>query len=321
MIVRRVLVPPFAAGMPLASILEQFFAPIGVRGSDIAAGLNDGSLVRVIPHAGIRLRDVTSASFSALEMLHEDSTLAGGTPLAINMAKVADICTVKPPEFPILYEDENYIGINKPPGILVHPSGGLFTWTVIDAMRSRWNTQAIGLCHRLDKDTSGILLASKSPYVNSVAKAAFLERRVSKTYVALVEGCPLWATHDCTSRIGRAAPMDGQEMNRMRRGVVLDPEDGQHAQTLFRVLERFPDLNVSQMEAKPLTGRTHQIRCHLSSLKHSIVGDVLYAPPGREGAAKKSGRQRLHALKLSSDDGYWPEIEAPLPKDMLLSDW
>ncbi len=223
--------------------------------------------------------------------------------------------TPEPIPLDIIYEDEDLVAVNKPPGQVVHPSPGHASGTLVHALLAHCDdlsgiggTLRPGIVHRLDKDTSGIILAAKHDAAHQHLQAQFKARQVSKVYLALVEG-------EVTPLRGRIeAPVGRDPRVRKRMRVVSVSEGGREALTEYRVLERLQD--VTLVEVHPVTGRTHQIRVHLSAVGHPVVGDKLY---GRRRRRPGVERQVLHAWKLtfrlpSTDEPI--TLEAPLPKDI-----
>ena len=212
---------------------------------------------------------------------------------------------------PIVYEDDDLMVVDKPAGLTVHPAPGHPSHTLVNALLAlRPNlsgiggTQRPGIVHRLDKDTSGLMLVAKHDAAHHSLAAQLQQRRVRKRYLALVWGCPRPETGTVDAPIARH-PAD-----RKRMAVV---PGGREAATHYAVLERFPE--ASLVEARPVTGRTHQIRVHLVSLGCPLVGDALYGP--RKTALVT--RHFLHAASLAfrlPSTGEPLEVSAPLPPDL-----
>lgn len=229
-----------------------------------------------------------------------------------------------PPLPPILFEDDRLLVINKPPGLLAHPAGDRFAYAVIGLLKTARPDHRVDLCHRLDRDTSGVMVLSKDLAANTHVKTQLRERsaHLQKTYLALVRGLPDWETRDVVAPIG-----DRQDTEiRLRRGVT---DDGLHARTVFDVVKRLD--GYALVRCRLHTGRTHQIRVHLEHVGHPILGDRVYGQPDRvflewheQGASDfvrlRAGfpRQCLHAwrLALRHPDGSTLQLEAPLPDDM-----
>jgi len=208
----------------------------------------------------------------------------------------------------IIYEDESMIAVNKPKGMVVHPSCGHKKGTLLNALLHHMGFERsfdprTGIVHRLDKNTTGVILLAKNEKVQEALSSLFKERRVKKVYRAIVHGIIREEHGTIELPIGRH-PRDRKKMTVLKQG-------GRYAKTSFRVLERLRGF--TYLEVYPETGRTHQIRVHLSFLGHPIVGDGQY---GRKGLSE---RPLLHALSLSFIHPVRQipiEIEAPIPKDM-----
>jgi 23S rRNA pseudouridine1911/1915/1917 synthase len=223
----------------------------------------------------------------------------------------------------VLYEDEHLIVVNKPPGLVVHPAAGHFTGTLVHGLLHHCGDLAgiggklrPGIVHRLDKDTSGALVAAKNDQAHRGLVAVFASGRVEKEYLALVWGSPP-ARGKIDAGIGRH-PADRKRMS----------SAGSHTKTAlsrWRVVSRFaPDLSL--LRVCIATGRTHQIRVHLSEAGWPVVGDIVYGGrrarrelPGPLGQAiKAAGRQLLHSLRLAFDHPVTKarvEVMAPVPPD------
>jgi len=229
-----------------------------------------------------------------------------------------------PPPLPeVLYEDDRLIAFNKPAGLLVHPGGGVFTWSLIHLARVARPGTELHLAHRLDRDTSGVVLLAKDADANRHLKTIFREQLAEKTYWALCRGHPDWTTRLVNGPIGHA---EGSAI-RIKMAVR---DDGQEARTRVFVLARLKG-GLSLVACHPRTGRTHQIRVHLDHVGHPILGDRIYGQPEDiflhwfdhgldEATLAQVGfpRHALHArvLRLPGPDGRPVEIRAPLPEDM-----
>jgi 23S rRNA pseudouridine1911/1915/1917 synthase len=219
----------------------------------------------------------------------------------------------KPEAIPleILYEDDDLIVINKPAGLTVHPGAGHRKHTLVNALLHHCPTlsgiggkERPGIVHRLDKETSGCLVAAKNDIAHRELSKQFATRTVDKIYLALVSGKLRKQTGVIEERIGRH-PVHRQRMS------VSSPR-GRAARTEYRVL--CSNEQASLLECRLHSGRTHQVRVHLHHLGHPVLGDKIYAPL----FAKNFPRQMLHALKLGfrhPRTGEWKNFEAPLPDD------
>ncbi len=213
----------------------------------------------------------------------------------------------------ILYEDEDVIAIDKPAGMVVHPAAGHSRGTLVNAIL--WHFPDIegvgeggrpGIVHRLDKNTSGVILVAKNPRAHRHLQAQFKDRTIEKTYLALVHG------HLSPERGIIDAPIGRHPRHRKRMAVVA-PGKGREARTEYEVIAYY-DAN-TLVAAHPLTGRTHQIRVHLASLGHPVVGDTVY---GRRDAYRL-GRFFLHAHRIRfrrPADEALVELVSPLPPEL-----
>ncbi|HEU4657444.1 MAG TPA: RluA family pseudouridine synthase [Capillimicrobium sp.] len=212
-------------------------------------------------------------------------------------------------DVPIAYEDDALLVVDKPPGLVVHPAAGNWTGTLAQALEARGiAAERGGLVHRLDRDTSGLLLAAKDDVTLRALQAELRARRIEREYLALVEGRPPARTGTIDAPIGR------DRRDRTRHSTDTDtPRD---AVTHFEIAEALPRTTLLRVRLE--TGRTHQIRVHLQAIGHPVVGDPEYGPrPPRETLGLQ--RQFLHAARLAfdhPDDGRRVEVSSPLPPDL-----
>jgi 23S rRNA pseudouridine1911/1915/1917 synthase len=223
----------------------------------------------------------------------------------------------------ILYEDEAVIVVDKPPGMVVHPAAGNYGGTLVNALQFHCRdlsgiggVMRPGIVHRLDKGTSGLMVVAKSDEAHRHLSEQFKNRRVSKQYAALVHGNLREDEGIIDAPVGRH-PVERKKMSTKSRR-------GKEALTRWKVLERFGSFTL--LEAKIDTGRTHQIRVHLSSIGHPVVGDSVYGgskrtieTPEMRTAVRKLTRQALHAGRLSFAHpvtGQEMTFESPLPEDI-----
>ena len=216
----------------------------------------------------------------------------------------------------ILYEDEYLIVLNKAPGVVVHPGAGHAAHTLVHALLHHCRGQLSGIggaerpgiVHRLDKDTSGCLVAAKTDAAHRRLVESFQSRSVEKTYLALVWGQPRLSHGRIEEPIGR------HPIHRHKMSILAG---GRPARTDWKVLKRFAQMTL--LECRPHTGRTHQIRVHLASLGHPVVGDGVYGRARNITLCRPVRRHMLHAWKLSFDHpihGGHISCEAPPPEDM-----
>lgn len=214
----------------------------------------------------------------------------------------------------VIYIDENVIVVNKPAGMVVHPGAGNTQDTLVNAILHRWpeiaqvgEAERPGIVHRLDKDTSGVLILARNETGYNWLVRQFKSRKTKKTYLALVDGEPPTPTGRVEAAIGR------DEKNRQRMAVVYG-EKGKKAITEYHTLERYTDHTL--LEVQPLTGRTHQIRVHMAFLGCPVTGDRIY---GRRKKSLDIPRFFLHAHKLTiklPGEEEPTEFKAPLAADL-----
>jgi 23S rRNA pseudouridine1911/1915/1917 synthase len=206
-------------------------------------------------------------------------------------APVPSTLRPEPLALDVLYEDADLLVVNKPPGLSVHPGAGRPGGTLANALIARLPDLASlgeglrpGIVHRLDKDTSGLLVVARSPRALASLREQVASRAAARTYLALVRGHPPHREGTIDAPIGRHP--------RHRTKMAVVPR-GRPAVTKFRIVESFA--RYSLVEASLVTGRTHQIRVHFAHLGHPVAGDRVYAP-GRDELG--IGRQALHAWRL-----------------------
>jgi 23S rRNA pseudouridine1911/1915/1917 synthase len=211
------------------------------------------------------------------------------------------------PDVPIAYEDEHVLVLDKPAGLVVHPGAGHADDTLVDALAGKLaggDPERPGIVHRLDRDTSGLLVAARTEEAYERLSQLVRERALERTYVALVEGRP-------RSRRGRIDAAIGRDRHDPTR-ISLDSESARHAVTHFEVDQLFDRHALLRVSLE--TGRMHQIRVHLQAIELPVVGDRVY---GRRDAAL--GRQFLHAAELAFPHpvtGARIEVSSPLPADL-----
>jgi len=216
----------------------------------------------------------------------------------------------------ILFEDEHMLAVDKPPGMSVHPGAGERLGTLANALAYRYGELSRvqgplrpGIVHRLDKDTSGVLLVAKTDEAHASLAGQFKARTVHKTYLAVVHGAVEFDADLISLPIGRH-PVKAERM------TVRHDGSGRASETYYEVRERFR--RHSLVEVHPRTGRTHQIRVHMATLGHPIVADRLY---GRSDRVLRPvmARQALHALRIEfrhPATGDETVLEAPVPADI-----
>ena len=213
----------------------------------------------------------------------------------------------------IIHEDDDLLCLNKPPGLVVHPAAGHWQGTLVNAILHHCASVSDGghplrpgIVHRLDKDTSGCILVAKNDAAHAALSRQFAERTAQKTYLAVVRGRPRATSGVVTGAIAR------HPVHRQRMAISRRP-GARAAETTWKVLQS--EGNLSLLECRPKTGRTHQIRVHLKHLGHPIAGDRTY------GGGADFPRQLLHAWKIAvshPSTGERLEFQAPVPADFPL---
>ncbi len=304
------IVPPEAAGKRIDAWLAD------------TVGTLSRSRVKVLIEEGRLRRDGTLVTAPA------EQTRAGAT----YTLDVPDPTPARPlPQaipFDILYEDKDLIVLDKPAGLVVHPAPGNLDGTLVNALLAHCGPgftgigaeKRPGIVHRLDKDTSGVMVVAKTQLANDVLTAAFAARDLDRASQALVWGLPATATGEIEGDIGR------DKRDRKRMAVV--GHGGKYALTRYRTLKAW-GTSVALLECRLATGRTHQIRVHLAHAGHPVVGDPVYLrriPAAAKGIAQPTRgllldfpRQALHAARLGFKHprtGEMLSFETPIPPDM-----
>jgi 23S rRNA pseudouridine1911/1915/1917 synthase len=302
------------------------------------------TLRMTIPAGAVPQRaDRVAADLSGLSRSHvqrliaEGRLTADGRPLKANALVPAGAVLelVLPPpaptdleprpdiEVPIIHEDDDLLIVDKPAGLVVHPAPGHSTGTLVNALLGRGEQLATdsiagvrrpGIVHRLDRDTSGLMMVARTDAAQASLQAQLKARRVKKTYLALVAG-------SVTAGAGRIeAPIGRDPAHRTRMAVV---SGGRPATTNYRVRERFEGWTLLELDL--VTGRTHQLRVHLGAIGHPIAGDPVYGTTAARRGPDGLERLFLHAWRLeltSPSSGRLLRAESPLPAELeaVLSD-
>jgi 23S rRNA pseudouridine1911/1915/1917 synthase len=214
---------------------------------------------------------------------------------------------------PILYDDDDLIIVDKPAGLVVHPGNGVASGTLVNALLARYpelkafeDSLRPGIVHRLDKDTSGVMVVAKHPAAQHHLQAQFAAHTIKKTYWALAQGTLQNERGLIEASIGRNRTHPTQ--------MAIAGRAERAARTAFKVLEPFTHCTL--LEAYPITGRTHQIRLHFAALGHPLIGDATYNPRGETWGLT---RQFLHAKRLRlvlPTSGQAREFVSELPTDL-----
>lgn len=212
----------------------------------------------------------------------------------------------------VLFEDEAVLVLNKPSGLVVHPAPGNESGTLVNALLFHapvfQSLERAGIVHRLDKETSGVMVVAKSGAAMTDLQRQFKARETEKEYLALVWGCP--------PPNGRIETLIGRHPKHRQKMAVLT-EGGREAVSTYKVAEQFSD--IALVEVRIETGRTHQIRVHMTHLGHPVIGDPVYGRARNNKLPVAVNRQMLHAARLEFTHpltGKRLSFNAPLPNDM-----
>ena len=256
---------------------------------------------------------------AAGEPLRANTIVTPGAELVLDVPPAAPADIVPDPTIPVavVYEDDDLLIVDKPAGLVVHPAAGHADGTLVNALLGRGGPDAYGgiagvrrpgIVHRLDRDTSGLLMVARNDAAQASLMAQLKARRVKKTYLALVHG-------SVAAAVGRIeAPIGRDPRHRTRMAVV---PDGRAATTGYRVRERFDGWTL--LEVDLVTGRTHQIRVHLDAIGHPVAGDPVYGTGTSRRGPEGLGRLFLHAWRLelvSPSSDRLIRAEAPLPTEL-----
>ncbi|MDP9302515.1 MAG: RluA family pseudouridine synthase [Actinomycetota bacterium] len=238
--------------------------------------------------------------------------LAGGEQIVVDLAEETPLVPERPP-VPVVFEDEHLLVVSKPGGLVTHPTVRRRSGTLVNRLLGMGVRLAPaggelrpGIVHRLDAGTSGLLIVAKNDEAYAELRDGFRHHAIDRRYLALVRG---QVPHDS---FGVEAPL-----GRRAAKIVVDRVDGRPATTSFAVRERMP--RATLLEAAPETGRTHQIRVHLSAIGYPILGDRAYGGGGDEAMRVGLSRSFLHAWRLRFRHpvtGEQVSLEDPLPEDL-----
>ncbi|PCI40274.1 MAG: RNA pseudouridine synthase [Rhodospirillaceae bacterium] len=283
--------------------------------------------------AGLRLDkflagEVEGYSRSRLKALMDAGHVAladGPATDASKKVKEGDVYTVtippvvaaepKPQNIPltVVYEDDDVIVIDKPPGLVVHPAAGNADGTLVNALLAHCGDSLSGIggvarpgiVHRLDKGTGGLIIAAKNDAAHVGLSKQFADHSMDRAYLALVWGVPMPPKGEIEGNIGRS-PNNRKKMAIVERG-------GKYALTRYKVLKTFGDV-AALVECRLATGRTHQIRVHMASIGHSLIGDPVYGGSGRSKRSKLQGEAREAVDNLDHQALYAYELGFIHPK-------
>lgn len=270
------------------------------------AGLSRSTIQQMITTEAVQVNNTASKPGYTLR-LHDEIHVQ-------RMEEAPTRPTITPLDVPldIVYEDADLLVVNKPVGLVVHPAPGHHDDTLVNALVARYpelqateENKRPGIVHRLDRDTSGLLLVAKNVRTQAALIEQMKQQKIEKRYQALVEGVVSLDVGSIDAPIGRDP--------RHRQLMTIISAGGREARTRFRVLERYAYHTLLLVELE--TGRTHQIRVHLKAINHPVVGDPFYGS-GRKRSGIKLQHQFLHAYQLRFThpvNGKLLELEAPLP--------
>jgi 23S rRNA pseudouridine1911/1915/1917 synthase len=235
--------------------------------------------------------------------------LAGGERVTVDVPEPEPEREAPPAAYAVAYADDDVMVIDKPAGVVVHPARGHRTGTLVQALAGQVaggeDPGRPGIVHRLDRDTSGLLVVARTEAAHAALKAQMRDRRIAREYLALVEGRPAARSGTIDAPLGRD--------RRVRTRISTDTEEPREARTHFTLERALPTASLLRVTLE--TGRTHQIRAHLKAIEHPVCGDPEYGTPGRFGL----GRQFLHAARLAfahPRTGAAVEVASDLPEDL-----
>ena len=302
--------------VPIESDWEDaFVAPMSARVPPALGGLRlDQALARMFPqYSRNRLQAWLRAGHIRIDGLPSGQRrlVAGGERIDVAPPRAPGAAAPAAQRMPlaVMFEDRDLMVIDKPPGLVVHPGAGVPDRTLLNALLAHAPELAsvprAGIVHRLDKDTSGLLVVAKNVSAQARLAEQLATRAVRRVYLALVQGDP-----PASGTID--APVGRDSRARTRMAVT---RRGKEARTRYRVLERFG--HAALVECRLETGRTHQIRVHFQFIRHPLVGEPVYRRGTRRGIS--FGRQALHAAELElvhPRTGKKMSWRSPLPPDM-----
>jgi 23S rRNA pseudouridine1911/1915/1917 synthase len=284
----------------------------GQRVDAAVAGLTDASRAQVRRWVDAGRVRVDGDAVRASRRLSSGETIE-----VLPVDPVAMVLEPEPLPLQILFEDADVIVVDKPAGLVVHPAPGHPNGTLVNALLHHCVDLAgiggvlrPGIVHRLDRGTSGVLVAAKHDRSHQHLARQFAQHSIDRVYRAFVRGLPRTNAGRIDRPIGRH-PRD-------RKRMSVETRSGRASATGWQVLRRFRESGVSELEIRPETGRTHQIRVHLSSAGLPLVGDVVYGRARGTNAAL--GRPALHAAHLGFEhptSGRFVAFDAPLPEDLI----
>jgi 23S rRNA pseudouridine1911/1915/1917 synthase len=284
----------------------------------------------------VGLNDIPSRSF-AQKLVKENSVFVNGISVLkpsflltkddiiefeIKLERLPENIVPSEVPFEIIFEDENILIINKPAGVVVHPGAGNREGTLVSGLLNYWGSvpkgldpERPGIVHRLDKDTSGLMLIAKNPKSLFYYSSLFKDRKIDKRYITLLYGKIPLLEGIISGNISRSR-LERKKM------TMTEDDSGRYSETHYKVVDYYVDKEDSNkkytlLEAKLKTGRTHQIRVHMKYLGYPIVGDSLYAGKKMRNLYSSCDRQLLHAYKLKfiDENGVIRNFKIDIPAD------
>ncbi len=235
--------------------------------------------------------------------------VAAGERVTVRAAPATAEPQVPEAQFTVAYEDDHLLIVDKPAGVVVHPARGHRAGTLAQALAGRVaggdDPDRIGIVHRLDRDTSGLLVVARTEEAHAALQAMLKDRRITREYLALVEGRPAARTGTIDAPLGRD--------RRVRTRMSTETDAPKPAVTHFEIDRALPQATLLRVRLQ--TGRTHQIRVHLQAIGHPVCGDPEYGTAGLHGLR----RQFLHAARLAFEHpvtGAAMDLSSPLPEDL-----
>ncbi|NDY91596.1 RluA family pseudouridine synthase [Ideonella livida] len=285
-------------------------------------GVPKTHVYRIIRAGEVRVNKARAAADTRLALEDVVRVPPVRLPERAGPAAEAAQAAVPPREFPVLFEDDHLLVVNKPAGVAVHGGSGVSYGVIEQLRRARPQARFLELVHRLDKETSGLLLVAKKRSALTALQDQFRHRQTGKTYAALVLGAWPAALKVVDVPLHKYLTAEGER--RVRAVGPQEETEGQRSISLVKVLENYNDFTLLDVTIK--TGRTHQIRVHLASQGHALVGDEKYGDftlnkalaSGRGPVPLRFDRMFLHARQLAFDhpaSGERITLDAPLPQE------
>jgi len=265
---------------------------------------DDDTCIRIDAYAAAHIPDITRSQLDLSTTtftnngipLKKSKKIHPGMHIEVTIARQESSIEPEPVDFPIIYEDEHVVAVNKPQGLVVHPAAGNWHGTLVHGLLYRYQQlQELddcrpGIVHRLDKDTSGVMIVAKDSHTLEFLSHQFSSRTVKKIYIAIIKGNVQKRRGSIKTQIVR------DRRNRKRFTTAENEHIGKYAETHYTVLKQYDGFSLVSLTLK--TGRTHQLRVHMKYIGHPIIGDPLYS---RKNMKYPEATLMLHALSLQID--------------------